>query len=77
MRGVGRWRDDTISAYPGTTKLAFCEINLRELSLPTLWGTIGLVPQQGYLFTGTIASHLRFGAPNAGHPSDHRLRGPE
>ena len=40
-------------------------IDVRELSLPALWGTIGLVPQQAYLFTGTIASNLRFGRPDA------------
>ena len=40
-------------------------IDVRELSLPALWGAIGLVPQQAYLFTGTIASNLRFGRPSA------------
>ncbi|PTT77270.1 multidrug ABC transporter ATP-binding protein, partial [Pelomonas sp. HMWF004] len=33
-------------------------IDVRELSLQALWGAIGLVPQQAYLFTGTIASNL-------------------
>jgi ATP-binding cassette subfamily B multidrug efflux pump len=40
-------------------------IDVRELSLPALWGAIGLVPQQAYLFTGTVASNLRFGKPDA------------
>jgi ATP-binding cassette, subfamily B, multidrug efflux pump len=40
-------------------------VDVRELSLPALWGAIGLVPQQAYLFTGTIASNLRFGRPDA------------
>jgi ATP-binding cassette subfamily B protein len=40
-------------------------IDVRQLSLPALWGAIGLVPQQAYLFTGTIASNLRFGRPDA------------
>jgi len=40
-------------------------IDVRELSLPALWGAIGLVPQQAYLFTGTVASNLRFGRPDA------------
>jgi ATP-binding cassette, subfamily B, multidrug efflux pump len=31
----------------------------------TLWGRIGLVPQQGYLFSGTVADNLRFGNPDA------------
>ncbi len=45
-------------------------IDVRELSLPALWGAIGLVPQQAYLFSGTIASNLRFGRPGA---SDREL----
>jgi ATP-binding cassette subfamily B protein len=45
-------------------------IDVRELSLPVLWGAIGLVPQQAYLFTGTIASNLRFGRADA---SDNEL----
>lgn len=40
-------------------------VDLRQLSLATLWGAIGLVPQQAYLFTGTIASNLRLGRPGA------------
>ncbi|HEU4615051.1 MAG TPA: ABC transporter ATP-binding protein, partial [Kofleriaceae bacterium] len=30
-----------------------------------LWARIGMVPQPAYLFTGTIASNLRFGNPDA------------
>ncbi|HYO33931.1 MAG TPA: ABC transporter ATP-binding protein, partial [Nocardioidaceae bacterium] len=30
-----------------------------------LWSRIGLVPQQAYLFTGTVASNLRYGNPAA------------
>lgn len=40
-------------------------IDVRALSLPALWAAIGLVPQTPYLFTGTIASNLRFGRPDA------------
>ena len=40
-------------------------IDVRELSLPALWGVIGLVPQQAWLFAGSIASNLRFGRPDA------------
>ncbi len=31
----------------------------------TLWSKIGLVPQKPYLFTGTVASNLRYGKPDA------------
>ena len=30
-----------------------------------LWSTIGLVPQRPYLFSGTVASNLQFGKPDA------------
>jgi ATP-binding cassette subfamily B protein len=40
-------------------------VDVRALSLPVLWGAIGLVPQQAYLFTGTIASNLRLGRAEA------------
>ncbi|CDP89947.1 ABC transporter ATP-binding protein [Mycolicibacterium farcinogenes] len=36
--------------------------DVRELDLEQLWATIGLVPQRGYLFSGTIAENLRYGA---------------
>ena len=31
----------------------------------TVWASIGLVPQQAYLFRGTIADNLRFGSAEA------------
>jgi ATP-binding cassette subfamily B protein len=40
-------------------------INVRELEPELLWGRIGLVPQKAYLFSGTIASNLRYGNPEA------------
>ncbi len=40
-------------------------IDVRELAPQTLWERIGLVPQKPYLFSGTIASNLRYGNPTA------------
>ncbi|GAA1902678.1 ABC transporter ATP-binding protein [Lapillicoccus jejuensis] len=40
-------------------------VDIRELELDTLWSQIGLVPQKPYLFTGTVASNLRYGNPEA------------
>jgi ATP-binding cassette, subfamily B, multidrug efflux pump len=37
------------------------EVDVREQMLDTLWRNVGLVPQQAYLFRGTIAENLRFG----------------
>ncbi len=47
----------------GTIKLN--GVDLRELDLGELRSQIGLVPQKGTLFSGTIASNLRFGNHDA------------
>ncbi|MDR1293336.1 MAG: ABC transporter ATP-binding protein/permease, partial [Bifidobacteriaceae bacterium] len=39
--------------------------DVRRTKLHTLWAGIGLVPQKAYLFSGTIASNLRYGKPEA------------
>lgn len=45
-------------------------VDVRELDPDLLWGRIGLVPQRPYLFSGTVASNLRLGNPDA---SDEEL----
>ncbi|WP_018254217.1 ABC transporter ATP-binding protein [Salinispora mooreana] len=40
-------------------------VNVRDLAPEALWQRIGLVPQRPYLFTGTIATNLRHGNPDA------------
>jgi ATP-binding cassette, subfamily B, multidrug efflux pump len=40
-------------------------VDVRELSPDLLWHRIGLVPQAPYLFSGTVASNLRYGKPDA------------
>jgi ATP-binding cassette subfamily B protein len=45
-------------------------VDVRDLDPPLLALTVGLVPQKPYLFTGTIASNLRYGNPDA---SDEEL----
>jgi ATP-binding cassette subfamily B protein len=44
------------------------EVDVRQQPLETLWRSIGLVPQQAYLFRGTIAENLRFGNDGATEP---------
>ncbi|MEU5691957.1 ABC transporter ATP-binding protein [Actinosynnema sp. NPDC020468] len=41
------------------------DVDVREADLDALCSRIGLVPQRPYLFTGTIASNLRYGNPDA------------
>ncbi|ALE05839.1 multidrug ABC transporter ATPase [Arthrobacter sp. ERGS1:01] len=40
-------------------------VDARHAELDLLWGSIGLVPQRPFLFTGTVASNLRFGRESA------------
>jgi ATP-binding cassette subfamily B protein len=41
------------------------DVDVRELDEMLLSKTVGLVPQKPYLFTGTVASNLRYGNPDA------------
>jgi ATP-binding cassette subfamily B protein len=36
-------------------------VDVRDYEPELLWSAIGLVPQHGYLFTGTVADNLRYG----------------
>ena len=47
----------------GAVKLNNCDI--RDLSLADLRATIGLVPQEPTLFSGTLADNIAFGSPGA------------
>ncbi|EHB49796.1 Xenobiotic-transporting ATPase [Mycolicibacterium rhodesiae JS60] len=37
-------------------------VDVRDYDTETLWSTLGLVPQRGYLFSGTVAENLALGA---------------
>jgi len=40
-------------------------VDVRQQSLEHLWSRLGVVPQRAYLFSGTVASNLRFGKEDA------------
>jgi ABC-type multidrug transport system fused ATPase/permease subunit len=40
-------------------------IDVRDYDTEVLWSTLGLVPQRGYLFSGTVADNLRYGKADA------------
>jgi len=40
-------------------------VDVRDLDPELLWSRIGLVPQKAFLFTGTVATNLRHGKPDA------------
>jgi ATP-binding cassette, subfamily B, multidrug efflux pump len=40
-------------------------VDVRDLDPEHLWQRVGIVPQKSYLFSGTVASNLRYGNPDA------------
>ena len=40
-------------------------VDVRAQSQESLWSTIGIVPQAAFLFSGTVATNLRFARPDA------------
>ena len=40
-------------------------VDVRDLDLDYLWSVVGLVPQRPFLFSGTVASNLAYGKPDA------------
>ncbi|EUA73442.1 ABC transporter family protein [Mycobacterium xenopi 4042] len=40
-------------------------VDVRDYDIERLWSAIGLVPQRGYLFSGTVADNLRYGRADA------------
>ena len=40
-------------------------VDVRDQSLESLWASVGVAPQTAFLFSGTVASNLRFGRPDA------------
>ena len=63
-----RRRSSTSSCACSTAPRARCcvgGVDVHDLDPDVLWSTIGLVPQRPYLFSGTVASNLQFGKPDA------------
>ena len=40
-------------------------VDIRDMAQEDLWHKIGFIPQRAFLFTGTVASNLRYGDENA------------
>jgi ATP-binding cassette subfamily B protein len=52
-----------IDTTAGEIRVAGADV--RAIDPEVLWARMGLVPQKPYLFTGTVATNLRFGNPDA------------
>ncbi len=52
--------------YDATTGSVMVDgVDVREMDREDLWTRIGLIPQKAFLFTGTVASNLRYGDEEA------------
>jgi ATP-binding cassette, subfamily B, multidrug efflux pump len=52
--------------YDATEGAVFVDgVDVRDYDTERLWSAIGLVPQRGYLFFGTVADNLRYGKSDA------------
>ena len=60
--GRTSWRD---CSTPPQGAVLVDGVDVRQLDPDLLWGKVGYVPQKAYLFSGTVASNLRFGRPDA------------
>jgi ABC-type multidrug transport system fused ATPase/permease subunit len=48
-------------------------VDVRDQNTETLWSALGLVPQRGYLFSGTVADNLQLGAAPGTVASDEEM----
>ena len=49
--------------------------DLREVSSSSLRSQMGIVPQEAFLFSGTVGENIAFGRPDADDAADPRRRG--
>ena len=68
--------DDISFSYPGVSLICRLydvgsgsvrvdDVDVRDYDTEYLWSSVGLVPQRGYLFSGTVADNLRYGKADA------------
>ncbi|MCL2784358.1 MAG: ABC transporter ATP-binding protein/permease [Propionibacteriaceae bacterium] len=50
---------------PTEGSVTLAGVDIKDLDEEVLWSKIGLVPQKPFLFSGTVASNLRYGNPKA------------
>jgi ATP-binding cassette subfamily B protein len=61
MKLVARFYD------PDRGEVSAADIDLRRLDLGAFRRTLGYVPQESFLFPGTVASNIAYGRPEASH----------
>lgn len=56
---------------PSEGEVSIGGIDLREVRMASLRSRVAFVPQEGFLFTGTVADNVRYGCPDA---TDEQIR---
>ncbi len=75
-RRHGLGQDDAAQPHPALLRrrraaaVLVDGVDVRDMARRSCWARIGLVPQQAYLFAGTVADNLRYGREDA---SDEEL----
>ena len=62
--GSRRWRSSSLASTPSGT-ISIDGTDVRDLDSTKLRSRLGIVPQEGFLFSGTIADNVSFGRPDA------------
>src|SRR5947208_7378555 len=52
---------------PTSGRITIDGVDLNDVSQDSLRHQLGIVPQEGFLFAGTVAENIAFGKPGAGH----------
>ncbi|MFL5943695.1 MAG: ABC transporter ATP-binding protein [Gaiellaceae bacterium] len=52
---------------PTSGRITIDGVDLNDVSQESLRHQLGIVPQEGFLFAGTVAENIAFGKPGAGH----------
>src|SRR5207244_6318808 len=66
--GAGKWTIAKLLARfydPRDGRITFDGIDLRDVTQASLRHQLGIVPQEGFLFAGTVAENIAFGRPDA------------
>ena len=64
-RGSRRWRSWSCASTTRAGSISVGGVDLRDATLRSLRETIVVVPQEGFLFTGTIRDNVKVGKPDA------------
>ena len=64
--GRPRWSTSSPRLYDASEgRVCLDGVDVRDLRQADVWASMAIVPQKAFLFSGTVASNVRFGRPDA------------